>query len=234
MPTKPIRNALRVTAHSQTVMNNYKLLLISCLIGFTACNDSNIANEKGDSPNSTIKKDNIVSDEALQQNDSEQLELKPEVYSSTNLDSLGIELMSLSDIGGAKIGMDTSEVALILGQPEMKSEPEDWAVDGGIHEFWYYRDSSLVLEFVNYSYHEDNNLEIIELKDSCEFKTDRGISIGSTLEMVQSNYAKAIELSDWKEVENQILLGNPGSAGIFFSVCGNIICNIRIGAIIRC
>ena len=215
-------------------MNNYKLLLISCLIGFTACNESNVAIEKEDSPSNALKKDSTVLDEANQQKDPEQIELKPEVYSSTNLDSLGIELMSLTDIGGVKIGMDTSEVALILGQPEMKSEPEDWAVDGGIHEFWYYRDSSLVLEFVNYSYHEDNNLEIIELRDSCEFKTDRGISIGSNLEMVKSNYAKAIDISDWNEGENQILLGDPGSAGLFFTICEDIICKIRIGAIMRC
>jgi hypothetical protein len=215
-------------------MNNYKLILISCLIGFTACDEPNVAMEKEDSASNALKKDSIVLDEAIQQKYSEQLELKPEVYSSTNLDSLGIELMSLTDIGGVKIGMDTSEVALILGQPEMKSEPEYWAVDGGIHEFWYYRDSSLVLEFVNYSYHEDNNLEIIELRDSCEFKTDRGISIGSNLEMVKSNYAKAIDISDWKEGENQILLGDPGSAGLFFTICEDIICKIRIGAIIRC
>lgn len=215
-------------------MNYYKILLISCLIALTACEDTNITKEAEGSPNKALNKDNVTYDETLHHYDSEELELKPEVYSSANLDDLGHELMSLSAIGGVKTGMDTSEVALILGQPEMKSKPEEWAVDGGIHEFWYYRDSSLVLEFVNYSYHEDYNLEIIELKDSCEFKTDRGISIGSNLQMVKSHYAKAIEISDWKEGENQILLGNPGSAGIFFTICGNLICNIRIGAIIRC
>jgi len=215
-------------------MNNYKLLLISCLIGFTACDDSNVAIEAEPPTNNVLKEDSIEHRKEFQTNYSEQLKLEPEVYSSSNLDSLGIELMSLSDIGGIKIGMDTAEVAVILGQPEMKSISEEWEVDGGIHEFWYYNDSSLVLEFVNYSYHEDNNLEIIELRDSSEFKTDRGITIGSNLETVKSNYSRAIELSGWQEGENQILLGNPGSAGLFFTICDNLICNIRIGAIIRC
>lgn len=212
---------------------NKKIMLIFCLFGLMACSDSDVTT-KTLSYENTQEIDSIAPNKVSNNQSPKHLGLKPEEYTSTNLDSLGIELMALTKIGGVKIGMDTAQVAEILGQPEVKSDQEEWAVDGGVHEFWYYSDSCLVLEFVNYSYHEDNNLEIIELRDSCEFKTDRNIYIGSNIEIVKSNYAKAIELSDWKEGENQILLGDPGSAGLFFTICDNLICNIRIGAIIRC
>lgn len=216
-------------------MNDWKILLVLFLatINFSCVNsietftiDYEIVHA-----DSIDKKDLIgdLSDTATVNPD-----FPPENYTSDQIDSLGIELMSKSNIGGVEIGMTQDEVIAVIGEPEVVSIPEEWDVDGGVHTFWYYSDSSFVLEFVHYSSQETNAVEIIEMRDSCELYTNRGITIGSHLDLVKTRYTEAIEISNWEEEQEKILLGNVGIGGLFFTICGNVICNIRFGAIIRC
>lgn len=214
-------------------MNNFRRLLFLSLV---ALNISCVSSTDTSKTDEDFAKNDRIDPKDLIEKDTSRVNTfyQEENYKSDQIDSLGIELMSISDIGGIEIGMNPDEVKSIIGEPEAISIAEVWDVDGGEHTFWYYCDSSLVLEFVNYSFHEDNALEIIELKDSCEVFTDRGITIGSPLNLVKSRYAKALKISNWKEGQDQILLGDAGMGGLFFTICGEVICNIRIGAIIRC
>lgn len=210
------------------------ILAALCLIMFlSSCNHATQVSEtkeesqkSGSVNNKNENQDNIT----LNKNSN----YPDESYNSDNIDSLGLELMSVSHINGIKIGMYPDQVTSILGEPESKSESFEWASDDGFHEFWYYCDSSLVLEFVNYSTNEEKAVEVIELNDSCSYTTDRGITIGSDLDIVKSRYAKAIKISDWQEGQSQILLGDAGAGGLFFTICEERVCNIRIGIILRC
>lgn len=213
-------------------MKNFKFGFACCLLSglVLSCGESNVENVSNEKDSDTIVKTADLSTDTLTDN---LPELGEEIYESKTNRSLGEELMVITSVNGIKIGMNEDEVVSNIGDPEANSEGLEWGVDGRIHKFWYYADSSLVLEFVDSKMGEGYALEIIDIKDSCQFSTDRGIAIGSELELVQERYAKAIEIAD-NNVPDQIYLGDVANGGIFISICNGIVFKIRLGALIRC
>jgi hypothetical protein len=201
---------------------SFSLLLISCAES-TANNAEEISNQ--DSLITVADEDSTTETKVI---------TEAEDYESNNLEDLGLELLDISSVNGIKIGMSETEVSEILGSAESVSSSEYWAVDGGDHSWWYYSDSSLVLEFVEYDSQEGSHLEIIELTKPSDYSTNRGISVGTTQELVKEQYSKAIEISNWKDDDLEIQLGDAGAGGLFITIADGLVSRIYFGSIIRC
>lgn len=138
---------------------------------------------------------------------------------------VGFELMK-ETIGSLAVGMSADEILSQLGMPEEKSDAQVWGADGMEHQRWYYPTKGVELGMIKRE--GKQGVEKIVIKDSCEYKTQRGIKIGSSATNIHAAYKNVINPRDSKPGE-RIVCGTV-YGGIIFKLQNDIVSTIFIGA----
>lgn len=142
-----------------------------------------------------------------------------------NYAEIGFSLMK-ETVGDLSLGIADSIVLTKLGEPEKKSAAQIWGADGMEHQRWFYPSKGIELGMVR---KDDTQLvDRISLKSPCDFKTQRGIRIGSKLAEVQLAYTKEINPHDSRP-EATIVAGTI-YGGIIFGIKDGVVNSIFIGA----
>lgn len=143
----------------------------------------------------------------------------------TNYLQIGFALMKES-IGLLSIGISDSDALKILGAPEQKSNARIWGADGMEHQRWYYQTKGIELDMIRKESAQTVNMIII--KSPCDYKTQRGIQIGSSEAEVQRAYKNEINPQDSKS--NSTIVAGTIYGGIIFGLRDSIVTSIFIGA----
>jgi hypothetical protein len=143
-----------------------------------------------------------------------------------NYSKSGYELMKETTIGFLTIALSDSEVLNGLGEPEGKSAEQVWGADGRPHQKWLYPAKGIELGMIR----KDGKqvVERMSIKSPCEYKTNRGIGIGSTANEVQTAYKAEINSQDSK-ADSRLVAGTI-YGGIIFGMKDGIVSAIFIGA----
>jgi hypothetical protein len=137
------------------------------------------------------------------------------------------QLMQKESLGLLKYGMDEKAVTDGLGVAEEKSEAVEWGSDGLIHQSWYYKSKGIELNMVK----KENKFNVFTIKISkpCEYKTKKGIGIGSTKADVQASYEKEINEAE-NSSDGASLVAGSIYGGVIFTFEGDAVTDIFIGA----
>ena len=144
---------------------------------------------------------------------------------NTNYSQIGFALMK-ENIGLISIGLSDIDTLKILGKPEQKSNVRIWSADGMEHQRWYYQAKGIELDMIRKESNQAVNMIII--KSPCDYKTQRGIQIGSRDIEVQSAYKNEINPHDSKS--NSAIVAGTIYGGVIFGLKDSIVTSIFIGA----
>lgn len=137
----------------------------------------------------------------------------------------GFALMK-ETIGPLALGMSADEVVSRMGMPEEKSDAKIWGADKMEHQYWYYPAKGIEIGMIKRDGRQD--VERIVIKNACEYKTQRGIKIGSREMDVQAAYKDAINPGDSRPGK-RIVCGTV-YGGIIFDLRNDAVSSIFIGA----
>lgn len=141
---------------------------------------------------------------------------------------IGFELMK-ETIGSLAVGMSADDVLSQLGIPEEKSDAQVWGADRMEHQRWYYPTKGVELGMITREGRQD--VEKIVIKDSCDYKTQRGIKIGNSAMDIHTAYKNVINPRD-SEPGKRIVCGTV-YGGIIFNLQNDIVSRIFIGAAVE-
>ena len=130
------------------------------------------------------------------------------------------------NLGLLSIGISDSDALKILGQPEQKSTARIWGADGMEHQSWYYHAKGIELDMIRKESNQAVNM--ISIKSPCDYKTQRGIRIGSSSIEVHRAYKNEINPRDSKS--NSSIVAGTIYGGIIFGLKDSIVTSIFIGA----
>lgn len=142
-----------------------------------------------------------------------------------NYTKIGYALMK-ENAGFLSIGIPDSVVVEKLGDPEKKSTARIWGSDGMEHQSWYYQRQGIELDMI-----QKENKQVVDrisIKSPCDYKTQRGVQIGSKEIEVQTAYKTEINPHDSKP-DSAIVAGTI-YGGIIFGLKNGIVNSIFIGA----
>ena len=144
----------------------------------------------------------------------------------TDTSAIGEELLKTEGIGPLKLGLSANETVKFLGNPENKSKKIVWPSDGLEHQAWNYKQKGITLDMIT----EGGKQEIGRITASapCEFKTKRGVGIGTSAQTVMDAYKAAIDPSE--SASSQSILIGSEYGGIVFSLQGGRVSSIFFGA----
>ena len=144
---------------------------------------------------------------------------------NTNYLQIGFALMK-ENMGPISIGISAEDTLKILGKPEQKSDARIWGADGLEHQSWSYPTQGIELGMVQKE--GKQSVAGISIKSPCDFKTQRGIQIGSHAPEVHAAYKNEINPQN-SNPESTIVAGTV-YGGIIFGLKDNIVTSIFIGA----
>ena len=126
-----------------------------------------------------------------------------------------------------KLGITGKTVIDNLGEAETKSDTQKWEADGLEHQTWIYASKGIEFDMVN----SDNGqaVNMIAITDPSNYKTDKGICIGSLYEDVLEAYKENIDQNELKSDKSEIIAGSVYD-GIIFTFENNKVSRIFIGA----
>jgi len=149
------------------------------------------------------------------------------VDNGTKIDYLQIGFTLMKEtIGPISIGASDSSILKKFGEPDQKSTAKIWGADGMKHQRWYYHAKGVELDMIRKE--STQTVNMIMIKSPCDYKTQRGIQIGSRDTAVQSAYKNEINPSDGKS--NSSIIAGTIYGGIVFDIKDNIVTSIFIGA----
>lgn len=142
--------------------------------------------------------------------------------------SIGFELMDNESIGFLKRNIPDKDVTKDLGEGEAKSNAIEWGADGMEHQTWYYRTKGIELDMIRL---ESSNqvVNTVKISSPCNYKTKRGIGIGSTKEEVLNAYKDEINPEESAK-DSSVLVAGSIYGGIVFRLENNQVSSIFIGA----
>ncbi len=140
---------------------------------------------------------------------------------------IGFELLRNETIGFLSIGMSDRDVLNGLGEPEEKSVAKVWpAVGWEEHQYWYYPTKGIELCMIRKE--GQQVVERVSIKSPCEFKTKRGIGIGSTNKEAQDAYENEINPNDSKAFAK--IIAGTIYGGIMFGMKDGVVSSVFSGA----
>ena len=186
--------------------------MITLFISFTfvACGQGNIENKITQIGNPDSINTKICSE-------------KPD---STDYEKLGFELMKRESLGKLKLGLTSLDFTGILGAPDNKSPNELWGADAEYHQTYLYTKLGIELDIIGEK-EADKKINMITISNPCNYKTSRGISIGSDYREVEQAYKEVLN-SKFSNAE-QIVAGSI-YGGVIFSFENGKVKAIFIGA----
>lgn len=135
-------------------------------------------------------------------------------------------LLMKEALGPISIGATDSSILKTLGEPDQKSAAKIWGADGMEHQRWVYHAKGIELDMIRKEITQTVNM--IKIIGPCDYKTQRGIQIGSSDAAVQSAYKDEINPNDSKP--NSSIIAGTLYGGIIFDIKDNIVTSIFIGA----
>ncbi len=142
-----------------------------------------------------------------------------------NYMEIGYALMK-EKIGFLSIGVSDDIVLKKLGEPEKKSAARIWGADGMEHQSWYYQTKGIELDMIQKG--SKQVADRISIKTPCDYKTQRGIQIGSRDIEVQLAYKNEIN-PHGSNSESTIVAGTI-YGGVIFGIKDGIVKSIFVGA----
>jgi hypothetical protein len=142
-----------------------------------------------------------------------------------NYAEIGYGLMK-EMVGDLSLGIDDLVVLQRLGEPDKKSAAQIWGADGMEHQRWVYQSKGIELGMIRKG--SNQVVDRISLKSPCEYKTQRGIQIGSKVAEVQLAYNNEINPHSSRP-ESTIVAGTI-FGGILFGIKDSVVNSIFIGA----
>jgi hypothetical protein len=142
-----------------------------------------------------------------------------------NYAQIGFALMK-EMVGDLSLGIEDSVVLTKLGEPDKKSAAQIWGADGMEHQRWVYQSKGIELGMIRKG--SQQVVDRISLKSPCDYKTQRGIQIGSKVAEVQLAYNAEINPQGSRQ-ESSIVAGTI-YGGIIFGTKDGVVTSIFIGA----
>jgi len=136
------------------------------------------------------------------------------------------ELMKAESLGELKLELGTTKIKKLLGEPEEKTKPEIWEVDGEYRQDWKYPTKGIELTLKG-EFDSTRTVEMITIKRPCELKTKKHIGIGSEYEKVQAAYKDKIDKS---ASNTETLVAGSIYGGLIFNFEDKKVKSIFIGA----
>ena len=137
---------------------------------------------------------------------------------------IGFDIMKNEAVGFLKIGLAASEVRAGLGEPADKSPIRIWGADGLEHQKWRYPAKGIKFDMVK----RDGafRVNMITITTPCDYKTKKGIGVGSSAQEVQAAYTDKLN----PEGNDTKLVAGTVYGGIIFGLDGGVVSSIFIGA----
>ncbi len=139
--------------------------------------------------------------------------------------AIGWELLKAESLGPLRIGLSSDETVKLLGSPETKSEAKVWGADAQEHQQWIYDKVGLSFDMVTEA--GEQRIAMIKASSPCEFKTSRGVGIGTDALTVMSAYKAEINLSE-SDSSRSIVAGSV-YGGLIFSLQDGRVSSIFLG-----
>lgn len=140
--------------------------------------------------------------------------------------TIGWELLKAESLGPLRIGLSSDETVKLLGNPETKSEAKVWGADAQEHQQWTYNMMGLTFDMVTEA--GEQTIAMIKASSPCEFKTSRGVGIGTDALTAMSAYKAEINLSE-SESSQSIVAGSV-YGGLSISLQDGRVSSIFLGA----
>lgn len=144
----------------------------------------------------------------------------------TDYSEIGSAIMQSERIGELHYGLGLKKMIDLLGQPEEKSEPELWGADGEYHQTYQYPEKGIELDLIGKK-ETDQKINMITVHAPCEYKTQKGIGIGSSIDEVTNAYKDKI---DPQASDNEMIVVGSVFGGLLFDMENNKVESIFIGA----
>jgi len=203
--------ALKILHNNMYFLNlsKYNLLLFLIIVIFS-CNENN-------SNTVSVVPKNKDSNSILKNSDK---------LVEKDFDALGFDLMEKETLGTLKLGLKLSELKNILGEPNIIKENVLWDADGEFHQTIIYSNYGIELDMMGKK-EMDKIINMITVESPCEYKTGRGVAIGSNYQDVEKLYKDYINptFSD-----NEIIIAGSVYGGVIFKFEKEKVKSIFIGA----
>ena len=187
-----------------------KLFILFLAIAFVACGQTDVE-KKADQP--------VNADSVKAKSDDKNLETK-------DYEKLGAKLMEEETVGNLKIGLKASDLTSILGKPSEKTKNELWGADGEYHQTYKYSKLGVELDMIGKK-ESDKVINMITIVSPCDYKTSKGISIGSNYQDVEKAYKDYLN-TEFSYKESIVAGSNYG--GVIFSFKNEKVASIFVGA----
>jgi len=187
-----------------------KLFILFLAIAFVACGQTDVE-KKADQP--------VNADSVKAKSDDKNLETK-------DYEKLGAKLMEEETVGNLKIGLKASDLTSILGKPSEKTKNELWGADGEYHQTYKYSKLGVELDMIGKN-ESDKVINMITIVSPCNYKTSKGISIGSNYQDVEKAYKDYLN-TEFSNKESIVAGSNYG--GVIFSFKNEKVASIFVGA----
>jgi hypothetical protein len=139
-------------------------------------------------------------------------------------------VMKEESIGFLKYGLLADSVTVKLGNPDFKSDNTEWGADGMYHQDWKYNKLGIEIGMFSETKNTIQTIYSIHITAPCNYKTNRDISIGSSLDDIETIYANNIVNEN--TYNNSIMVGSAYDSLIFEidSKKNNTVKSIFLGA----
>lgn len=143
-----------------------------------------------------------------------------------DFEKLGSNLMKNETLNGLKIGLKVSDLKNMLGEPSNKTKNELWGADGEYHQTYEYGKQGIELDMIGKK-EADKTINMITIVSPCDYKTSKGISIGTNYQQVKQAY---IEFYNPEFSNSESLVAGSVFGGVIFSFENSKVKTIFIGA----
>ncbi len=187
-----------------------RLFILFLAIAFVACGQTDVE-KKADQP--------VNADSVKAKSDDKNLEAK-------DFEKLGAKLMEEEMVGKLKIGLKASDLTSILGKPCEKTKNELWGADGEYHQTYKYSKLGVELDMIGKK-ESDKVVNMITVMSPCDYKTSKGVSIGSNYQDVEKAYKDYLNTASSNK---ESIVAGSIYGGVIFSFKNEKVSSIFVGA----
>lgn len=158
--------------------------------------------------------------------DSVKTQVEDKNLEAKDFEKLGAKLMEEETVGKLKIGLKASDLTGILGKPSEKTKNELWGADGEYHQTYKYSKLGVELDMIGKK-ESDKVVNMITVMSPCDYKTSKGISIGSNYQDVEKAYKEYLNTASSNK---ESIVAGSIYGGMIFSFKNEKVSSIFIGA----
>lgn len=129
--------------------------------------------------------------------------------------------------GWLTIGSDISKVNIVLGQPDSVGDTETWSFSGQTYRSYFY--NSKGLSIITETSDDQELVFFIDAVAPARFRTNRGVTIGSTKDDVMKLYPELTSLGAGQKEDTEVYSTHGTYYGTMFSFQNNLLVHIGIG-----